>query len=75
MPDVSRNFWRDYESSTPDLTTGGFDDDGCGDRWRSATCTRRRGHTGRHAAGNGTQVVAVWASKEDGRPDVGVWDY
>lgn len=23
-------------------------------------CTRGRGHTGRHAAGNGIQIVAVW---------------
>lgn len=23
-------------------------------------CTRGRGHTGRHAAGDGTQIVAVW---------------
>jgi hypothetical protein len=26
-----------------------------------ATCTRRAGHTGRHAAGSGGVVVAVWA--------------
>lgn len=26
-------------------------------------CTRRAGHTGRHAAGNGTQIVAVWGAR------------
>jgi hypothetical protein len=29
-------------------------------RWRGWYCSRARGHTGRHAAGNGTHIVAVW---------------
>jgi hypothetical protein len=28
--------------------------------WHGRQCTRRAGHTGRHAAGNGTHIVAVW---------------
>lgn len=29
------------------------------------TCTRHRDHTGRHAAGDGDHIVAVWDDDED----------
>ena len=32
----------------------------CGAGWRGLVCTRLRGHTGRHAAGDGQHIVAVW---------------
>lgn len=35
-----------------------------GRRYAVASCTRRAAHTGRHAAGDGTSVIAVWG---DGR--------
>jgi len=28
------------------------------------TCTRLPGHTGRHAAGNGAYIIAVWPNEE-----------
>lgn len=28
-------------------------------------CARRDGHTGRHAAGNGTKIVAVWSDRHE----------
>lgn len=33
----------------------------CGAGWRGFVCTRLPGHTGRHAAGDGQHIVAVWA--------------
>ena len=33
----------------------------CGAGWRGLVCTRLPGHTGRHAAGDGQHIVAVWA--------------
>jgi hypothetical protein len=32
----------------------------CGAQGEAFICTRRRGHTGRHAASNGSHIVAVW---------------
>lgn len=49
----------DYETLPPDLTgncmycESWLDDDRL---W----CTRRQGHTGRHAAGDGCKVIGVW---------------
>lgn len=34
--------------------------DGCGSRWHKYVCTRGENHTGRHAAGDGGVIVAVW---------------
>lgn len=48
-----------YEQLPPDYTP---DDDlpQCG-AWRNGYgCTRQPGHTGRHAAGTGERIVAVW---------------
>lgn len=33
----------------------------CSAGWRGLVCTRLPGHTGRHAAGDGQHIVAVWA--------------
>jgi len=33
------------------------------------TCTRLPGHTGRHAAGNGVYIVAVWPDEEPSGAD------
>ena len=32
----------------------------CGAGWRGLVCTRLPWHTGRHAAGDGDFIVAVW---------------
>ena len=32
----------------------------CADHPHGLSCTRRAGHTGRHAAGDGDVIVAVW---------------
>lgn len=32
----------------------------CDGSWRGFVCTRPSGHTGRHAAGDGEFIVAVW---------------
>lgn len=56
-------FGDDYD--VPDLTanSGEFDPT-CAARTGNKTwvmfCTRREGHTGRHAAGTGSFVVGVW---------------
>ena len=50
------------ESLPPDLTPiGGVAV--CGEWWGTRHCTRRAGHTGRHAAGTGERIVAVWPRK------------
>ena len=36
----------------------------CGATWIEHTCTRRPGHTGRHAEGNGQLIDAVWSGKD-----------
>lgn len=55
----------------PDVTSHGWPDE-CGERWavqssdpahlfpRLFVCTRRKNHTGRHAAGTFTRIAAVW---------------
>ena len=45
------------EDLPPDLTSGPVC---CRAQWGRWVCTRRPGHTGRHAAGTGTHIVAVW---------------
>jgi len=45
----------------PDLSPVGTPICGAGTR---VTCTRPPGHTGRHAAGNGVYIVAVWPDAE-----------
>lgn len=67
---ISWNRDKDSGPTTPDLT-GGKWPTMCDARWRDLrpgwaltfayTCTRPASHTGRHAAGNGVRVVAVWA--------------
>jgi len=52
--------WPDdsYDGLPPDLTVDlGPHCDSTSAGW---SCTRQRGHTGRHAAGNGERIVAVW---------------
>ena len=46
----------------PDLTSRRLNVETCWARYpgRLFTCTRRTGHTGRHAAGTGAHIVAVW---------------
>lgn len=57
---ASRKRRVDYGDLPPDLTADGD----CpavygGPEW-PYFCTRRNGHTRRHAAGDGTRIVAVW---------------
>lgn len=40
----------------------------CGAGWRGLVCTRLPGHTGRHAAGDGSCIVAVWADPASEEP-------
>lgn len=51
----------------PDLTDGGIDcfRPVCDELWRGYACTRRRGHTGRHACGVTGVIVAVWRTTLD----------
>jgi hypothetical protein len=66
----------DYEGLPPDLTPGGVEGrPACwrvetgikaeqrptGGIWKSWACTRPVGHTGRHAAGDGEKIRAVWS--------------
>lgn len=44
--------------TTPSLLPGSRH---CCAGWRGLICTRLPGHTGRHAAGDGDFIVAVWA--------------
>lgn len=46
----------------PDLTSRQPDAHMCGapQPGRLYVCTRRAGHTGRHAAGDGSRIVSVW---------------
>jgi len=46
--------WRDAIST---LATEGRSEAGL---WRNWVCTRPTGHTGRHAAGDGKKIRAVW---------------
>jgi hypothetical protein len=52
------------EDLPPDLTLVGIGfgrwDEGCTATREGYHCTRRYGHTGRHAAGTGVRIVAVW---------------
>lgn len=62
----------DYEKLPVDLTPGGIEGRpacwraagrplaGFGGIWKSWLCTRPVGHTGRHAAGDGLRIRAVW---------------
>lgn len=49
-----------YDDLPPDLTPCGRGTGGCPATWIVFACTRHEGHTGRHAAGDGSRVVAVW---------------
>ena len=46
--------------NVPDLTRADIGDTGCDASYGGFSCTRRSNHTGRHAAGTGAQIVAVW---------------
>lgn len=50
-------------TSRPSWQPGGVEQ--CEHTWRGWVCTRRAGHTGRHAAGAAGTVVAVWRSASD----------
>lgn len=50
----------------PDLTPVHQDPEKeCAREWHDFVCTRTRGHTGRHAAGDSEVIVAVWPEKEE----------
>lgn len=53
-----------YAELPPDLTPNRKWGPACwrakGVFWRGWGCTRRAGHTGHHAAGDGTRIRAVW---------------
>jgi hypothetical protein len=66
---VSAGAWDCHDDGVgtlpPDLT--GYQEQPCGQLWRVWGCTRRAGHTGRHAAGTGREIVAVWPGGGDRR--------
>ena len=49
----------DLRALPPDLTAGRLSES-CAERRQGYTCTRRPLHTGRHAAGDGKHIRAVW---------------
>lgn len=55
--------WQDDPEFVPDLTPnfpGDWGRDYCPSESEGGVCTRLEGHTGRHAAGNGDRIIAVW---------------
>lgn len=64
------NFWVSWEVNSesdpgtlpPDLMPYNETYETCDAEWGDWYCTRIRGHTGRHAAGTGAVIVAVWHS-------------
>ena len=55
--------WWSLRSGVPDLTNQRrWKQKWCAGRHKNEwLCTRRVGHTGRHAAGDGNVIVAVWS--------------
>lgn len=49
-----------YEDLPPDMMADDLDVRECFDLHGTLFCTRRHGHSGRHAAGDGERIVAVW---------------
>lgn len=60
----ARGEWVAWASDIPDLTEDEMRFMCLAEAPRLYCCTRRRGHGGRHAAGNGFQIVAVWNQSE-----------
>jgi len=72
IPDLTRGYWPDHICNKRNrfwielvdaLPAFHVFPDGSTSLDRTVTCTRIAGHTGRHAAGSGGLIVAVWGDR------------